>query len=140
MKGKISRQKFVELSSLHAAKLYGERSRAHSCLIVEHDAHAAVSEIMLMMPGMYPKKGTIAPGSDADLILWRSDDRRTPYIITQERLHHAADYTPYEGLEIGDWPRLVLLRGMVAYDGETNEVTAKPGDGQFIKRGLSTLP
>ena len=132
LKGKISRQKFVELSSLNAAKLYGKFGKPVAVLVCLICRRSVL--------GMYPKKGTIAPGSDADLIIWRSDEKRKPYIITQPRLYHAADYTPYEGLEIGDWPRLVLLRGEIAYDGEKNTVTAKPGDGRFIKRGFSTLP
>ncbi|WRT69217.1 dihydropyrimidinase [Kwoniella shivajii] len=112
LKGRISRQKFVELNSTNAAKLYG----------------------------MYPKKGTIQPGSDADLVIWRTSKSRRPYTITQDKLHHAADYTPFEGMEIEDWPRTVLLRGKIAYDGETNEVLAPAGSGEFIKRGFSTLP
>lgn len=89
---------------------------------------------------MYPKKGTIQPGSDADFTIFRSDAARKPSIITQDRLHHGADYTPYEGMEVLDWPRLVILRGQVVYDGETNTVLAQAGTGQWIKRGLSTLP
>ncbi|ORY21035.1 dihydropyrimidinase [Naematelia encephala] len=110
--GRISRQKFVELNSTNAAKLYG----------------------------MYPKKGTIQPGSDADLIIWRSKSARRPVIIEQKNLHHGTDYTPYEGMEIHDWPRLVLLRGKIAYDGAKNEVVAPMGSGEFIKRGFSSLP
>ncbi|WVQ81387.1 dihydropyrimidinase [Cryptococcus sp. DSM 104549] len=112
LKGRITRQKFVELNSANAAKLYG----------------------------MYPKKGTIQPGSDADFIIWRNQAARKPITITQDKLHHAADYTPFEGMEIEDWPRLVLLRGKVAYDGERNEVLAPAGSGEFVKRGFSTLP
>jgi dihydropyrimidinase len=43
-------------------------------------------------------------------------------------------------MEVLDWPRLVILRGQVVYDGETNTVLAEAGTGQWIKRGLSTLP
>lgn len=94
----------------------------------------------LRATGMYPKKGTIQPGSDADFTIWRSDSARKPMTIKQEDLHHGADYTPYEGMEVLDWPRLVVLRGEVVYDGQTNKVLNKPGSGQWIKRGLSTLP
>lgn len=89
---------------------------------------------------MYPQKGTIQPGSDADLVIWRPDAARKPLIITQSMMHHGADYTPYEGMEIQDWPKTVILRGVVAYDGDTNTVLSQVGDGSFIKRGLSSLP
>lgn len=56
------------------------------------------------------------------------------------QLHHGSDYTPYEGHVLEDWPRYTLLRGKVVYDGETNEVLAKPGDGKFLVRGKSSLP
>lgn len=89
---------------------------------------------------MYPRKGTIQPGSDADLVICRPSSLRQPYTITNSKLHHNADYTPYEGMEIQDWPRYTLLRGQIAYDGETNEVMIKEGDGLFVERGKSTLP
>jgi dihydropyrimidinase len=66
---------------------------------------------------MYPKKGTLQPGSDADLVIWRSDAARKSITIKQANLHHGVDYTPYEDMAVQDWPRLVLLRGEVVYDG-----------------------
>ena len=92
------------------------------------------------MAGMYPKKGTLQPGSDADFIIWRPAEKRKPVTITKAILHDASDYTPYEGIEIQDWPRLVYLRGKLAFDGEANKVVVPEGTGQFIKRGLSSLP
>lgn len=92
---------------------------------------------------MYPKKGTLQPGSDADFIIWRPASERQPITISKsnnERLHDASDYTPYEGMVIQDWPKLVYLRGKLAYDGDKDEVVSKVGQGEFIKRGLSTLP
>lgn len=89
---------------------------------------------------MYPKKGTIQPGSDADFVIWRSDAARKATIIKQENMHHGVDYTPYEDMEVKDWPRLVILRGEVVYDGESNQIMNQPGGGEFIKRGLSSLP
>jgi dihydropyrimidinase len=89
---------------------------------------------------MYPKKGTIQPGSDADFVIWRSDASRKSTIIKQEDMHHGVDYTPYEDMEVKDWPRLVILRGEVVYDGESNQIMNQPGGGEFIKRGLSSLP
>ncbi|KAK7463625.1 hypothetical protein VKT23_005564 [Stygiomarasmius scandens] len=112
LKGRISPQRFVELNSANAAKLYG----------------------------MYPQKGTIQPGSDADLIIWRPEHKRAPHKIENSKLHHACDYTPFEGMVLEDWPRYTLLRGKIVYNGETNEVLAQPGSGRFLQRGPSTLP
>lgn len=88
---------------------------------------------------MYPKKGTIQPGSDADFVIWRPESQRRPVTITQSMMHHGADYTPYEGMEVQDWPKTVILRGETAYDGDCNKVLGQVGDGAFIKRGLSTM-
>ncbi|THV04899.1 dihydropyrimidinase [Dendrothele bispora CBS 962.96] len=112
LKGRISPQRFVELNSTNAAKLYG----------------------------IYPQKGTIQPGSDADLVIWRPDHKRVPHKIENSKLHHACDYTPFEGVVLEDWPRYTILRGKVVYNGKTNEVLAQPGSGNFLQRGPSTLP
>ena len=80
--------------------------------------------------GLYPKKGTIAIGSDADLVLWDAE-RRT--VLTNARLQHAVDYTPYEGLEVTGWPVTALLRGNVSMRDGT--VIGRPGDGRFLARG-----
>ncbi|KAI5476401.1 dihydropyrimidinase [Pseudohyphozyma bogoriensis] len=112
-KGRISRQRFVELNSTNAAKLYG----------------------------LYPQKGTIAPGSDADFIVWRREDERKKVEVTVKNLHSACDYTPYEGMILEDWPLLTILRGEVVFSHTDASVleTLKPGGGNFIKRGKSTL-
>jgi dihydropyrimidinase len=75
--------------------------------------------------GLYPRKGTIAVGSDADLAIWDPEARRT---IRHADLHDACDYTPYEGFEAQGWPVTVILRGRVvvedgraAADGPTGE-------------------
>ena len=68
------------------------------------------------MYGLYPRKGTIAVGSDADIVIW--DDSRE-VTISNDMLHHNVDYTPYEGMRITGWPRTVLCRGAVVFeDGE----------------------
>lgn len=58
--------------------------------------------------GLYPRKGTISPGSDADLVIWDPAETRT---IRSADLHMATDYTPYEGLEVTGWPVTTLVRG-----------------------------
>jgi dihydropyrimidinase len=79
--------------------------------------------------GLYPRKGTIAPGSDADLVVW---DATRQVTITNASLQHVIDYTPYEGLEVTGWPVATVRRGeIVMQDGK---VQAEPGSGQFLAR------
>jgi len=63
-----------------------------------------------MLPGLYPKKGTIAPGGDADIVVW---DPEKKVRISQDGLHHHADYTPFEGLDVVGWPITTISRGEV---------------------------
>jgi dihydropyrimidinase len=80
--------------------------------------------------GLYPRKGTISPGADADLVLWDATKKVT---ITNELMQHVIDYTPYEGLEVTGWPVSTIRRGeVVMRDGK---VQAEPGSGQFLARG-----
>jgi dihydropyrimidinase len=102
MTGRITLQQFVALTSTQPAKLYG----------------------------LHPRKGTIAIGADADLVIWDTTTRRT---IRNEALHHACDYTPYEGIEVGAWPATTLLRGEVVWDGE--RFAGAPGRGAFLRCG-----
>ena len=74
------------------------------------------------------RKGEIAVGKDADLVLFDAERTRT---ITAAEMHSSADYDPYEGWEVTGWPRAVILRGAVAYDGE---IRATPGTGRFVRR------
>ena len=75
-------------------------------------------------------KGSIAPGYDADLVLWDPAAKRT---LTNAMMQHAIDYTPYEGLEVTGWPVATLRRGeVVMRDGR---VQAEPGSGKFLARG-----
>ncbi len=81
--------------------------------------------------GLYPQKGSIAPGADADLVLF---DPNLKVTITADALHHNCDYTPYEGMHITGWPRTVLSRGnVVVCDGE---FLGSAGHGQYLKRGI----
>ena len=98
-KGRITLNQFVALAATNAAKVYG----------------------------LYPRKGTIAIGSDADIAIWDSGRKMR---ITNGMLHHNADYTPYEGMEVTGWPVLTLSRGeVVSRDGEP---MAAPGRGAFL--------
>lgn len=110
-RGRITPSQFVALNCTNAAKLYG----------------------------MYPQKGTIQPGSDADFIIWQKPAQRQRFQLSVSKLHSACDYTPYEGHEMLDWPLKTILRGKIVYDGETNEVIAKPGFGKWLVRGKSQL-
>lgn len=100
-KGRIDLQRFVALSSTNHAKLYG----------------------------LYPRKGTIAVGSDADLVLW---DPNRQEVLRQDILHHGADYTPYEGFAVTGWPVRTILRGRtVVRDGV---LVADKGVGTYQPR------
>lgn len=84
--------------------------------------------------GMYPKKGVLAVGSDADLVVI---DPHKKVTVTKEILHENTDYTPYEGLVLTGWPILTFSRGeIIVRDGE---FIGKKGRGNFIKRGLPEL-
>ncbi|MGA0597683.1 dihydropyrimidinase [Enterovirga sp. CN4-39] len=75
-------------------------------------------------------KGSIVPGADADLVVWDPDAERS---VQNAALHHAIDYTPWEGLKVKGWPTVTVRRGEVtARDGE---VLAQPGSGRFLPRG-----
>ncbi|MCJ2046271.1 dihydropyrimidinase [Methylobacterium sp. J-078] len=102
--GRISLNRFVELTATNHAKLYG----------------------------LYPRKGSIGIGFDADLTLWDPNRRET---IRQAGLHHGADYTPWEGFSVTGWPVMTIARGAtVAEDGR---VVGPLGHGQVIDRSVS---
>ena len=85
--------------------------------------------------GLFPRKGTIAPGSDADIVLW--DPRRT-HIIRAATHFMRVDYNPYEGVTVDGSPSLVMSRGRVIF--EDDKFLGKPGQGQYLKRGTYALP
>lgn len=79
--------------------------------------------------GLYPRKGTLLPGSDADLALW---DLSAETVLRSDDLHMGCDWTPFEGLEALAGPRTVLVRGeRVVADGES---VAAAGSGAFVPR------
>jgi dihydropyrimidinase len=79
--------------------------------------------------GMYPRKGAIAVGSDADLVVFDPKMRRT---VRAAELHSACDYDPYEGWEVNGWPEAVLSRGELVFAG--GDVIGSPGRGHFVPR------
>jgi dihydropyrimidinase len=79
--------------------------------------------------GLYPRKGTIAVGADADLAIW-DPDRKVR--VTQELVHDNTGYTPYEGRELTGWPTTVLSRGEPIVD--NGRLSARRGRGQFLAR------
>jgi dihydropyrimidinase len=83
--------------------------------------------------GLYPRKGTIAVGSDADIAIWDGERRTT---ISQALMHHGTDYTPYEGMEVTGWPVSTMVRGkFVVRDGAL--VGSKTG--AYVTREKSPL-
>ena len=82
--------------------------------------------------GLGGRKGTLAPGADADLVLWDPDAERT---IANADLHHAIDCTPWEDFAVKGWPVTTIRRGEVAV--RDGAVLAKPGSGQHLARGPS---
>ena len=99
--GRMSLGRFVEVTSTNPAKLFG----------------------------MYPQKGCIAPGSDADLVVWDPTESR---VIDGSTMHSAAGYSPYDGWEVTGWPVLTLSRGEIVAEG--SNVIAQPGRGRQVPR------
>ncbi len=79
--------------------------------------------------GMYPKKGTVLPGSDADLVIW---DPEKDVIYGKNQAQHRTDYNLYEGWRLKGFPEKVMLRGQIIVDGNT--WYGKKGQGKFIRR------
>ena len=82
--------------------------------------------------GLYPRKGAIQPGSDADLAIWDPNGART---ITMADLHHDGDYSPWEGWQVGVWPVATILRGRpIVRDGA---LLGDPAFGQWLPRRIA---
>jgi dihydropyrimidinase len=99
--GKLSLNRFVELTSTTPARLFG----------------------------MYPKKGEIAPGSDADLVIW---DPKARHTISASTHHMRVDYSMFEGFEVQGNARTVLSRGEVIVD--AGQWLGRPGRGAYLRR------
>ncbi len=79
--------------------------------------------------GLFPRKGTIAVGADADIVVW---DSEKPLTLSATTHHSNVDYNLYEGTEVIGAPEVVLVRGQVIVEGD--ELVAAPGAGQFVRR------
>ena len=103
--GRISLNRFVDLTATTPARIFG----------------------------MFPRKGTIAVGSDADIVIF--DPRREVTISSgNPATHHMhVDYSAYEGFKVRGYPETVLLRGRVVVD--RGEYVGRAGDGEFVRRG-----
>ena len=103
--GRIDLNRFVELTSTAAAKIFG----------------------------LFPKKGTIAVGSDADIVIF-DPEREETISVHNPRTHHMnIDYSAYEGFRVKGYTETVLSRGKVVID--RGEYAGRPGDGAFVRRG-----
>ncbi|WP_435105783.1 dihydropyrimidinase [Arhodomonas sp. AD133] len=78
--------------------------------------------------GLYPRKGTIAVGADADLAIWDPDAEWT---VTNDALHHDVDYTPYEGMRLRGRPVVTLSRGRTVW--RDGAFVGEPGNGRFLR-------
>jgi dihydropyrimidinase len=99
--GLISPNEFVALTSTNPAKLFD----------------------------LYPRKGSIVVGGDADIVIWDTGLEKT---IRNDALHHQLEYTPYEGMKVRGWPKYTISRGEVILD--AGEFTAEPGRGLWLDR------
>jgi dihydropyrimidinase len=98
---KISLQKLVEVSATNPAKIFG----------------------------MYPYKGTIAVGSDADIVVF---DPNKDLVLRKKMLHENVDYTPYEGIRVKGYPVMTIVGGKIVV--ENGQFLGQRGAGRFIKR------
>ncbi|MFT5509470.1 MAG: dihydropyrimidinase [Hyphomicrobiaceae bacterium] len=103
-KGRIDINRFVAMTSTNHAKSYG----------------------------LYPRKGTIAIGSDADIAIW---DPKKEVTISQSLMHHGADYTPYEGIQVTGWPVTTMVRGQCVV--RDNELVDNQASGVYLERNRS---
>jgi dihydropyrimidinase len=99
--GNITPNQFVELTSTNPARIFG----------------------------LYPKKGTLEPGSDADIVIW---DPEKTVKYGKDIAQHRTDYNLYEGWELKGFPEKVLLRGKVIVDGKN--WLGRAGMGNFLSR------
>jgi dihydropyrimidinase len=99
--------------------------------ITENLMVAVLASNQAKVHGMVGRKGTIAPGADADIVVWDPDLTTT---VTQANRHGALDYTPYDGMRFTGGPASVYVRGALAY--RDGEVLSEPGSGRFVHRSF----
>lgn len=92
-----------------------------------HTFVALTATNVARMYGLAHRKGSIAIGQDADLVIWETNS--APRAITNAELHHDVDYTPYEGMTVSAWPAITLSGGRVVYDGQDR---GERGAGRFL--------
>ena len=90
---------------------------------------AVTSTNIAKILGMYPRKGAVLVGSDADLVVWDPEAEKT---IAADSQQSAIDYNVFEGQRVKGLPRYVLTRGHVAVDSGT--LTSREGHGEFVPR------
>ncbi len=93
---------------------------------------ALFSENPARLFGLFPKKGVVAPGSDADLVIFDPSCEKTLQLAD---LHHGTDFSIYEGMSFQGWPVMTISKGKVVV--ERGQVLGKPGDGEFVRRSIS---
>jgi dihydropyrimidinase len=91
---------------------------------------AVTSTNVARLFGLYPRKGTIAVGADADLVLFDADERR---VIRDEDMLSRAGHSIFSGTDVTGWPRMTLRRGEVVFEG--GHVTGTAGSGELLRRG-----
>lgn len=102
VKGRISVERFVAVTATNPARLFG----------------------------LYPRKGAVVIGADADLVLWNPDLTRT---IRDEDMLSGAGFSVYSGWEVTGWPTMTIRRGHIVYD--DGRIVAEPGTGRLLRRG-----
>ena len=98
----------------------------------ENQFIAALSTNQARIYGMYPKKGALVPGADADIVLW---DPKFSVTATAENRHGNVDYTPYEGMAFDGGPASVYVRGRLVY--KDGEIIGEHGSGRFVERSFT---
>jgi len=102
--GRLTLEQFVGITSANSAKLFG----------------------------LWPRKGRIAPGADADLVLI---DPKATMRLAQDIMQSRSDYDPFTGIEVTGWPRTTMSRGEIVYD--NGAVLSTAGRGEWLFRDLS---
>ncbi|MBI4731282.1 MAG: dihydropyrimidinase [Chloroflexi bacterium] len=102
--GRLSLERWVEVCSTNPAKIFG----------------------------LYPRKGSLEPGADADMVLFDPNKKVT---LSRSLLHEQVDYTPYKGFELQGYPVMTFLRGKLIV--KNGEFTGAAGDGKYLVRGCS---